>query len=178
MSNEVTTGKRFPRERFTRALVRLCERLDANPVLTYDYQTSSKELWTLQVRGPIRARVVALYAFGSWARGAIDCGDLDLAAHLEYEWAGAVEYVHERTEGRMVRGGALHGCRPTFTEVHKSVLGPVAHVHVLDYLRQVDLAEKGESTLDPKKFLLIWRNPVDGQGSRLARSDRKRCPGP
>ena len=29
-----------------------------------------------------------LWAYGSWAQGAADCGDLDLALDLRYEWVG------------------------------------------------------------------------------------------
>ena len=74
---------RFPRERFTRSLLAICEKLDACHDRTFDYQSPRSDPWYLRVEGRVHAKVLGLWAFGSWARGASECGDLDLTAQFE-----------------------------------------------------------------------------------------------
>src|SRR5690606_22542163 len=70
--------RRQPRARFTRALRRICERLDA--------QNTHEVTWTERIfpgeilRGVMRAE--SLWVVGSYARGAPLCGDLDLVLKL------------------------------------------------------------------------------------------------
>jgi len=78
---------RFPRERFTRSLLAMCEQLDACHARAFDYKSPSSDPWYLQLEGRVHAKVLGLWAFGSWARGAAECGDLDLAAQFDYVWA-------------------------------------------------------------------------------------------
>ena len=74
---------RFPRERFTRSLLAICEKLDACHDCTFDYKSPASGPWYLRVEGRVRAKVLGLWAFGSWARGTGECSDLDLAAEFE-----------------------------------------------------------------------------------------------
>lgn len=69
---------RRPREYFTEKLHQLLEVLDNNPERRFDYQTRGAPA------GSCSARVEQVWVCGSYARGALDCGDLDLVAQIEY----------------------------------------------------------------------------------------------
>ena len=65
--------RRRPREHFTRVLTRICERLSKS--------SESEVRWTDRFFKETRVNTVsvrALWVVGSYARGALDCGDLDL----------------------------------------------------------------------------------------------------
>jgi hypothetical protein len=70
--------KRRKRISFTRSLQKIAERIDKTPefkVLWYDDLIRRKEKTKFCVK--------ALWAFGSWAKGALFCGDLDLIIDVE-----------------------------------------------------------------------------------------------
>jgi hypothetical protein len=64
--------QRRSRGSFTRTLQRLCTRLDEQAVYVVEW----KDFWGRRERGRIRVR--SLWVAGSYARGALECGDLDL----------------------------------------------------------------------------------------------------
>jgi hypothetical protein len=68
--------KRYPRESFTKKLERICQRLDEASVRTITYKNFFNRPATSQVE------ITSLWVVGSYARGAVTCGDLDLV--LEY----------------------------------------------------------------------------------------------
>ncbi|MBV4459205.1 hypothetical protein KVG96_14700 [Pseudomonas sp. COR58] len=69
--------KRFPRESFTKKLERICQRLDEAPIRTVAHRDFFNKPATSRVE------ITSLWVVGSYARGAMTCGDLDLV--LEYE---------------------------------------------------------------------------------------------
>ncbi|WP_367256489.1 hypothetical protein [Pseudomonas sp. stari2] len=69
--------KRYPRDSFTKKLERICQRLDEASVRTIAYKNFLNRLVTSQVE------ITSLWVVGSYARGALMCGDLDLV--LEYK---------------------------------------------------------------------------------------------
>lgn len=71
---------RRSRDSFTRSLKRICQRLDSQNVFEVDFKYDF--LPGLQHS---RLRVNALWAAGSYARGALHCGDLDLVADIALE---------------------------------------------------------------------------------------------
>lgn len=150
------TAIRFPRERFTRSLVAICEKLDTCNVRTFEYKSPSSHPWYLQVEGRILAKVLGLWAFGSWTRGASECGDLDLAAQFEYAWAEPA-----------LRAGrepvAVDRFLPGFEAVRKVMLGSRPHVHVLDMKYIRDHGKTGDFAVDPDTLVLIWRRALDDQ---------------
>lgn len=73
----MTDERRRPRQSFTRALKKIAERIDAQDVYTIDYYND-----LLRQSERTVFRVNALWAFGSWAKGALECGDLDLMADI------------------------------------------------------------------------------------------------
>jgi hypothetical protein len=76
--------QRKPREFFTRALVRICEKLDAQDTYALAWKDRFlRRRWN----GVMRAE--SLWVVGSYARGAPSCGDLDLVMKLT-----RVEGVH------------------------------------------------------------------------------------
>lgn len=68
--------KRYPRKSFTKKLERICQRLDEASTRTIAHEDFFKKEVTSQVE------ITSLWAVGSYARGAMTCGDLDLV--LEY----------------------------------------------------------------------------------------------
>jgi hypothetical protein len=100
--------------------------------------------------------VLGLWAFGSWARGASECGDLDLAAQGDYAWAGPA-----------LRGGKLpvevDTFLPDFDAIRKAMLGSRPHVHVLDLKWILEQGKLRDFAVDPKSLVLIWRPELDGQ---------------
>ncbi len=65
--------RRLPRDHFTRVLARICGRLDNS--------YASQVRWTDSFFKEVHHSIVsarALWVVGSYARGALDCGDLDL----------------------------------------------------------------------------------------------------
>ena len=70
--------RRQPRARFTRALRRICERLDAQD--THEVTWTERMFPGEMLRGVMRAE--SLWVVGSYARGAPLCGDLDLVLKL------------------------------------------------------------------------------------------------
>jgi len=68
--------KRYPRESFTKKLERICQRLDEASVRTISHKDFFNKAATSQVE------ITSLWVVGSYARGAMTCGDLDLV--LEY----------------------------------------------------------------------------------------------
>lgn len=149
---------RFPRERFTRSLLAICEKLDACHDRTFDYKSPRSDPWYLQVEGRVRAKVLGLWAFGSWARGASECGDLDLAAQFEYTWTQPA-----------LRGGTqpvdVDTFLPEFDAVRRVMLGSRPHVHVLDMRHVLDRAKSGDFAVDSDALVLIWRPHLDSQPS-------------
>ncbi|MFS1292058.1 hypothetical protein ACLRDI_30560 [Pseudomonas piscis] len=69
--------KRYPRESFTKKLERICQRLDEAPIRTITHKDFFNKPMTSQVE------ITSLWVVGSYARGAMTCGDLDLV--LEYQ---------------------------------------------------------------------------------------------
>jgi hypothetical protein len=83
MANKPHGERRRERNSFTRALKRMCARLD-------DSGPQGVE-WTddyFRNRRTARVRVVALWVAGSYARGALDCGDLDVIIEIVLEQGG------------------------------------------------------------------------------------------
>ncbi|MBV4519705.1 hypothetical protein KVG88_06490, partial [Pseudomonas sp. SWRI74] len=68
--------KRYPREFFTKKLERICQRLDEASTRTIAHKDFFNKAATSQVE------ITSLWVVGSYARGALTCGDLDLV--LEY----------------------------------------------------------------------------------------------
>jgi hypothetical protein len=136
----------------------MCEQLDACHARTFDYKSPRSDPWYLQIEGRVHAKVHGLWAFGSWARGAAECGDLDLAAQLDYAWAGPA-----------LRGGKhpieVGTFLPDFDAIRKVMLGSRPHVHVLDVKRILEHGKSGDFAVDPESLAFIWRAELDGQAA-------------
>ncbi|PSS59204.1 hypothetical protein [Pseudomonas sp. BBP2017] len=66
-----TQEKRYPRERFTKQLIRICEALDKVSTREFEYTVFDRS-------AVCRLTVNAVWVVGSYARGALTCGDLDV----------------------------------------------------------------------------------------------------
>jgi hypothetical protein len=70
--------RRRSRESFTSTLARLCERLSAAPEVEFTWNDT-----LLHETQRSRVRALRLWVAGSYARGSLDCGDLDLVVELK-----------------------------------------------------------------------------------------------
>jgi hypothetical protein len=89
---------RRSRESFTKSLKRICKRIELQQV----YETE----WKFELINKIvqcRFKIKALWAAGSYARGASFCGDLDLIADLDVE-KGSLPMPNKVS--RLISGGA------------------------------------------------------------------------
>ncbi|WP_434569194.1 hypothetical protein [Pseudomonas sp. Z3-8] len=76
--------KRYPRESFTKKLIRMCQRLDECSVRTITHKDIYGEF-----TGEIT--ITSMWVVGSYARGATTCGDLDLVIGVQTK--GALPYT-------------------------------------------------------------------------------------
>lgn len=79
---------RTPRAVLTRRLEWLLASVDATSERVVVRPRSL--LRCIDMRGPVRVRFAAIWVFGSYARGALACGDVDLIIQSHMEWAGPV----------------------------------------------------------------------------------------
>lgn len=134
MKAAATTASRFPRERFTGTLTRLLARLDAQGVVEFDVHDLFSVLPL--VEGRARGQVVRVWVFGSYSRGALTCGDLDLIAEIATEWVGVPTLGGEPTPGMR---------SPEFRQARRSLLGSFPHVELFDRA-WVESVEKGHAS--------------------------------
>lgn len=142
-------SKRYPRERFTRSLIKLCELLDASGVLEVDYISPDDGFTVVQGRLRIKAR--ALWVFGSWSQGAPDCRDLDIAMDIAAEW---VHGFCQSSDGRKWTGDL-----PSFSELRKILFRASPHVHFLDAKSILDRELSEGAAVLPDMLKPIWLAP-------------------
>lgn len=141
-------AKRFPRERFTRSLISLCKRLDLRHQLEFEYASPRGDLVPMHGRMSVDARV--LWAFGSWAQGAPDCGDLDLALDLLGAWVDGHGWLRDNTKAKGL---------PGFDPARKAILTAPPLVHILD---AGDIRRRGPAgaiVVQPEMLIPIWVAP-------------------
>ncbi|WDH25071.1 hypothetical protein [Pseudomonas chlororaphis] len=68
--------KRHSRESFTKKLTRICQRLDVHPIRSITHKHIYRE-FTCEIE------ITSIWVVGSYARGAMTCGDLDLVIGLQ-----------------------------------------------------------------------------------------------
>lgn len=70
--------KRLPRATFTKKLIRICERLDACSTHALSFKH-----WFFEREDSATSTATRLWVVGSYARGALECGDLDLVLEVQ-----------------------------------------------------------------------------------------------
>jgi hypothetical protein len=118
--------KRYPRESFTKKLERICLRLDEASVRTISHNDFFNKPATSQVE------ITSLWVVGSYARGALTCGDLDLV--LEY---------------KLIEGG-----HPAPRTITKTFFGAIPYVSY--YFGKPDNSTSGVEFPNP---VPIWTEP-------------------
>ena len=90
----------FPRERCAAALASFIARVAAQPVhrIPYDKRFDVGRPWSTRVFGTVCARVRSVWVFGSFARGAIECRDVDLIVDVELSWLGNAHWGQFRDD--------------------------------------------------------------------------------
>ncbi len=91
--------KRRPRESFTRALRRIAGRIDEQRQFTVTWDD-----WVFRKHRTSVIKIKSLWAVGSWARGALDCGDLDLV--MDFSTAEGREPSERSIDGVILRRAA------------------------------------------------------------------------
>ncbi|WP_394845141.1 hypothetical protein LZC95_49965 [Pendulispora brunnea] len=122
----MATERRFPRERFRRVLERILGRLDAEQT----YRATWRDDFFRDERSST-FRVKALYVAGSWARGAPDCGDLDLLLSID--------------------AGPPHGHDIPKSQISRLVTGSPAYVQV-----HTGTPEDNSSHVEFPEAQLLW----------------------
>lgn len=78
------TERRRPRESYTRSLIGMCKRLDARHSAEIEHGAALRRFRALRDRaGPSQVSIRRLWVTGSYARGALTCGDLDVLIEAE-----------------------------------------------------------------------------------------------
>ncbi|MDR6538873.1 hypothetical protein [Variovorax soli] len=131
-----TGEKRLPREAFTKKLRRLCERLDERHQRTIPFKH-----WYFKDRELVaEVAVISLWVAGSYARGALDCGDLDVVLQL----AGPRD-------------------SPPLSTLTKAFFGTLPYVRY--YLGE---PAKNSSGVEFPEAVLIWSGPGCDWNARVA----------
>lgn len=136
----------YPRQRFTQVLIALCKQLDLRHQGVIDYHL---DFAPIVVHGKVASSILSVRAYGSWARGAAACGNLDLAIEMDNEWVGGPwqgsrELVDQPIDGVPV-ARAMLGRRPSVRYV------------------SLQSALDGPQAIDPAEMKRIWQAPVAGQ---------------
>ncbi|MFN3354811.1 MAG: hypothetical protein ACK418_02160 [Pseudomonas sp.] len=118
--------KRDPRESFTKKLVRICQRLDEASTRVIAHKNFFNKAVTSQLK------ITSLWVVGSYARGAMTCGDLDLV--LEYK--------------------LIEGNHPAPSTITKTFFGALQYVRY--YFGAPDSSTSGVVFPDA---ILIWTKP-------------------
>ena len=145
---DMTSPKRYPRERFSRSLASLCRHLDSQHRKVVDYVAPLTD--HVQLRGRLLVDARALWVFGSWAQGAAECGGLDIALDLRIEWADGHGWMREDTPTRR---------RPDFCEARKALVTAPPLVHFLDAAIVRAYGPSGEFAVHPSTLVPIWLAP-------------------
>lgn len=119
-------SRRFPRERFTRTLQKLFARVDLQGACQFNVEYTPYLAPT--IKGRVEARVTGVWAVGSYARGAITCGDLELLVDVDIRWVGLPTY-----------GGKPHDLgAPDLSSVRRQIFGTYPYVCIHDRKRALD----------------------------------------
>lgn len=140
--------RRYPRDRFSRSLRALCSRLEQRSQVEFEYAAPRGAL--VQVHGRLRVSAQALWAFGSWAHGAAECRDLDLALALKVDWVDGYGWMN---------GGLKTSALPGFEAARRALLTAPPLVHIQDAHRILEDGPTGEFAVHPATMKLIWLAP-------------------
>lgn len=120
------TKESVPREAFRKRIERLLAKVEAWPELVVERKTSLSR--SMDVYGPVRVRIEAIWVFGSYARGAPLCGDVDLIIMGSLAWAG--EFL---VRGHPYDGKNPNGWLPSLGRVISPLIGPLRGMVVVSY---------------------------------------------
>lgn len=78
--------KRYPRADCTKVLASVLARVDATPERLVEYKSKMNFFPFARDWGTLRVRINRIWVWGSYARGATECGDVDLLidAHIQF----------------------------------------------------------------------------------------------
>jgi hypothetical protein len=113
----------IPRDVLTARLERLLRRIGARPEYVTEYRGGPLDGAT--VEGAVRVRIEGIWTFGSYARGARACGDLDLIVRTHKSWIGPL----------MVDGRPAEGFRllPSLDSVFEPFAGALRNMEVVEH---------------------------------------------
>lgn len=135
----------FSRQRFSQVLTLVCQTLDERHQGLVDYHL---DYGSTTIHGKVSSTVRSVQAFGSWARGALVCGNLDLAVELDHQWVDGPWLGNRQLAGHLVDG----------VQIARSLMGRHPSVRYLP----LQAAIEGPQAIDPAELKPIWRAPVAG----------------
>ena len=136
----------FSRQRFTQVLTLVCQTLDECHQGMADYHLDYE---STTIHGKVSSKVHSVQAFGSWARGALVCGNLDLAVELDHQWVDGPWLGNRQLADHLIDG----------VQIARSLMGRHPSVRYLP----LQAALEGPQAIDPAELKPIWRAPVPGE---------------
>jgi hypothetical protein len=161
---------RYPREACTAALSAVLKRVDANPerLVKYDKHLDRDRPWASHVMGTLCARAKRIWVFGSYARGAVECGDVDMIVDVDISWVDNFHWRQGKNEPREKREGNQH-MESYLGAVAASLFGPMrTPIHRGGVQLYSTFFDQGnhEFSFDPGALLrdeakLVWEPGLD-----------------
>ena len=136
----------YSRQRFTQLLTLVCQSLDERHRGMVDYHL---DYAPTAVHGKVSSTIRSVQVFGSWARGALICGNLDLAVELDHHWVDGPWWGNRQLADHPIDG----------VQVARALMGRHPGVRYLPLQAALD----GPQAIDPDELRPIWRAPAAGQ---------------
>jgi hypothetical protein len=129
----------------------MLERVDTTPEAVVERKTSLQRY--LDVRGRVRVRIERVWVFGSYARGALMCGDVDLVIQAHLSWDGP-----HTLQGKPHEGDAH---LPQLRKVVNPLLGPRRGINFVDYKELMGRATVLDEVQVMRESILLWQPGMD-----------------
>lgn len=136
----------YSRQRFTQLLTLICQSLDERHQGMVDYHL---DYASTTVHGKVSSTIRSVRVFGSWARGALICGNLDLAVELDHHWVDGPWWGNRQLAEHPIDG----------VQVARALMGRHPGVRYLP----LQAALEGPQAIDPAELRSIWRAPTRGE---------------
>lgn len=136
----------YSRQRFTQLLTLVCQSLDERHQGMVDYHL---DYGSTTIHGKVSSTIRSVQVFGSWARGALICGNLDLAVELDHHWVDGPWWGNRQLSDHLIDG----------VQVARALMGRHPGVRYLP----LQAALEGPQAIDPDELRPIWRAPIGGE---------------
>lgn len=129
----------------------MLERVDTTPEAVVERKTSLQS--NLDVRGRVRVRIERVWVFGSYARGALMCGDVDLVIQAQLSWDGP-----HTLQGKPHEGDAF---LPQLHRVVGPLIGPRRGINFVDHKGLMERLTVLDEVQVMREAILLWQPGMD-----------------